>query len=110
MPVSSFANYSRINNSTVWINGVQHHTLDVSLIDVDESATDNLSFSWECIDFTSTEMVMQLYFENPSFVSSSSNAHSLKLVFNLQDVFKDTSGRLIRPKLELRKKIPRQID
>ena len=110
LPVSTYTNYSRINNSTVWINGIQHHALDVSLIDVDESIADDLSFSWECIDFTETEMVIKMYFENPSFVSSSSNAHSLKLIFNLQEVFKDTSGRVIRPMLELRGIMPRQID
>ena len=110
LPVSNFTNYSRINNSTVWINDMQHHALDVSLIDVDESVADNLSFSWECIDFTETEMVMQMYFENPSFVSSSSNAQSLRLVFILQEVFQDTDGKVIRPMLELRGEIPRQID
>ena len=58
LPISNFTNYSRINNETVLINDTYHHMLEVSLIDIEETALDKLNFTWECIDFTETEMVL----------------------------------------------------
>ena len=69
-----------------------------------------LGFTWECIDYTDTEMVLQLYFEYPLIVSTTEESHTLKLVFNGQEVFKDVTEKYVWPRLELRKELPRQMD
>ena len=77
------------------------------IIDVDDEISEKLKFTWECIDFTQNEMVLQLYFENPKFVSISDKPQTLKLVFNGEATFMDLLLNVVRPGFELRRVLPR---
>ena len=58
LPNKNFGNYSRINNETVWINGTEHNILGVYVTNSDSATLARLGFSWECIAFRPTEMVL----------------------------------------------------
>ena len=108
LPEIIFANYSKINNETVWINDTEHQVLGVSVINSDETVVRQLNFTWECIDFSATEMVLQLYFQTPLYVSAvTDEPQSLRLLFHGQQMFKSINGKFIWPSLELRRVLPR---
>ena len=64
---------------------------------------DKLNFEWECIDYTETEMVLQVFFDNPPIVSTAEEPQILKVVFYAQDVFKDVTDKYIWPMFEVRR-------
>ena len=84
--------------------------LEIYIIDAEKSTKGKMNFTWECVDFTEYEMVLQLYFDYPAFISVSDKPQSIKLVFNSQTAFKDVSERIVWPGFELTKRLPRQMD
>ena len=66
-------NISEVNNGTVYINGTWYPALDVQMLSADLELTpqSDLAFQWECVNFTSEYMMLQLYFDYPLRVSLS---------------------------------------
>ena len=46
-----------------------------------------LGFTWEVVDFGENEMTMQIFFDNPKFISVNQQHHVFKLVFYDQRLF-----------------------
>ena len=81
-PISNYRNYSLIHNSKVRINGEDFPSLSVAVepFDTENSCAKHLNFRWECINFTSTELILQLIFDQPECVSSSSKEPDILVV------------------------------
>ena len=92
----TFKNYSLIQNSTVRINGTDYPSLRVSVkpLNLEDSCAQRLNFVWECMNFTSEELTLQLNFNWPKCVSSSSNEGDI-LVVTMYDqrLFVDSQQR-----------------
>ncbi len=103
--------FHRINNGTIRIEDKYFEVLNVAVIDPNGNDEPTpIDFTWECTDFTESNMTLQLDFVAPNLVSSDDKAHILQLIFYGSTLFKDVSGNMIAPGLTIRKEIPRQID
>ena len=99
VPVFNSTEFSLVNNVT-----------EVYLADIESTSKDKLNFTWECIDFSESQMVIQLYFENPLFVSATDEPSQLLIVFNNETALLDIEGHTLDPDLELSRRIPTQMD
>jgi hypothetical protein len=81
-PISNYKNYSLIHNSTIRIDGKDIPSFSVSVepFDAENSCAKHLNFGWECKNFTSTELTLQLSFDEPECVSSSSKEPDILVV------------------------------
>jgi hypothetical protein len=79
-------NATNITNGTLIIEGVQRPILGVHVIPEDENK--KINYTWECLNFTSDGMELQLYFEEPSTVSYKIPLDKLFLTFWGQPAFK----------------------
>ena len=81
----NFKNFSMINNSTILLDGQVLPSIQVSLVPADPETTcsDVLGFDWELVQFSGTEMTIQLFFETPMCVSGASHEEDeLLITFN----------------------------
>ena len=63
-------------------NGRQYRALEAFVVNFNEGGVDEmLGFTWEVVDFGENEMTMQIYFDNPKFISVNQQHHVFKLVF-----------------------------
>jgi hypothetical protein len=70
-----------------------------------------LAFNWTLIEFTASQMNLQLNFENPSYVSSNVDQERLRIIFHGFYMFTDQKGNYMQPKFETNLKlVPRQIE
>ena len=80
---------------------------------VPSSTTENpikLDYTWELLDFTSTEMVIKLYFEIPEAVSASStDPDNIVVTFWANDLFQAKDGRSVARGLTISAPIYRQV-
>jgi hypothetical protein len=56
---------------TYWMNFTSKDIM-ITLSSTDEADYSKLGFTWEIVDFTKNEIKIQLYFENPVYISSAS--------------------------------------
>ena len=108
---TSYKNFSMINNGTVLVDGELKPSLQVEMkpFDPENFCASSLGFSWECTDYNESELVLQMYFENPNCISISKEGRdTILLTFYEQDLFKDISKRGIPPKMQIEKPIGRQ--
>ena len=76
--------------------------------DMEHFCAENLTFSWEGIEYTKDKLLIQLYFDQTDCISASSNTgDSLEIVFYDQRLFKDTIGNIMIPKLNITHPVPR---
>ena len=69
-------------------NGRQYRALEAFVVDLNEGGVDEmLGFTWEVVDFGENEMTMQIFFDNPKFISVNQQHHVFKLVFYDQRLF-----------------------
>ena len=68
--------------------GHEYRALEAFVVDYNEGGVvEMLGFTWELIDFSEKEMTMQIYFDNPKFISANQQHHVFKLVFYDQRLF-----------------------
>ena len=99
---NDYRNFSKINNGTVVIDGEIKPSLlvEVKPADPDGLCANSLSFSWECIDYSESDLVLQMYFENPECISVSKDGRDkVVLTFYEQMLFSDITKRGIPPKM-----------
>ena len=56
--MSTYVNYSRVNNETLWQGGEEYFSIEVALLNEETELVERLNFTWECIDFKETEMTL----------------------------------------------------
>ena len=73
MAVTRFSNYSMVHNTTVMINETEYPALQVTMHygDPVDQCLGQHGFSWECTNFTSELLTLQLSFDNPLCVGAS---------------------------------------
>ena len=99
---SDYSNFSKIHSGSVSIDGIVMPSLGVSIEPAEPDNTSNcaqqLDFKWEVVDYTVNELTLQLYFDWPNCVSSTtSEGDYLVVAFNDQSLFRDRDGRLVKP-------------
>ena len=73
--VSDFKNFTQINNGTIQINDTVYQSLDIHVLpyDLEDTCADSLTFFWECTEYDSNLMLIQLDFDKPECVSAGTN-------------------------------------
>lgn len=53
--------------------------LDLVIIPGENTNLTNLKYKWKVTDFTESEMKIQMYFDNPQYISTFSVNHNVKI-------------------------------
>lgn len=70
-----------------------------------------LAFEWEAVSWSEDDgLFIQLWFEDPAWVSIWSEYDALETTFYGWDLFVDESGRTLEPNVQIVKDVPSQID
>ena len=100
-------NETNITNGTFNIDVVRPI---LALKMITEDSSNILNFTWECINYTSTQMILQLNFEHPNRVSISLPRDRLQVTFWGQPLFKSLKGNYVPIAFNVTKTVPCQID
>ena len=68
---------------------------------------DSLHFTWECTELVEDLMILQLYFENPTFVSTQEEPDVLSLTFYDNSFFEGDTRWPMWPMHPNKKQVPR---
>ena len=79
-----------INNSWTAVGETVYPVLEVAILHQSD-IHDRLGFSWECVGFFEDHMVLQLYFEDPTYISTQLDPDALSLVFYDNSFFNGAS-------------------
>lgn len=95
-----------IQNETVTIDDVTYPILSLKIIPGVYSDPPMLQFNWTFISFTTSEMLIQLDFENKNYISSHNGfPDSIQLTINGFMLFADSLGNFMQPLTVLKPKI-----
>ena len=100
-----------INNGTVVVDGETKPSIQVEIkpFDPDNFCAQSLGFSWECIDYTESKLILQMNFDSPKCISASSYGRDkVVITFYEQMLFTDITKKGIPPKIRIEKPIRRQ--
>ena len=110
-PNDEFNDFSLLHNSTVIINGTVYPSVLVILRPEEEESDcnpDQYDFSWEITSFTVDHIKMQIYFDSPECISSSTNVGDiLTVTIYDQRLFTSTNNKLVAPEFTFEKRILR---
>ena len=67
-------------------------------------------FGWQVARYNNSELEIEIFFENPSYISQGTEPDILVVQFSDPDVFTDTTGRKVTKGKEIRKKISSQTE
>jgi hypothetical protein len=79
-------NTTNITNGTLFIEGIERPIIEIIVLPFDKHKVVN--FTWECLNFTTEGMELQLYFEKPTRVSYEIPLDMLNITFWGQPFFK----------------------
>ena len=74
---------------------MDYPALDVRIIPGMQSLSENLKFNWTFVNFTSSELVIQLNFETPEWVSINEYKELLQITIFANYFFSDIHGAFI---------------
>ena len=101
---------SLIQNETVILDEQSHPILKFDVLPGKQSDPQKLTFSWQFVNFTATELLIQLDFDEKYYVSThSQDPDRIRLTIYGFQLFADTFGNLMSPPTVLKVKILPQL-
>jgi hypothetical protein len=94
-----------IKNGTIIVNDTTQPFLEILIEPGKLSNATMLQFNWKLLNFTSGELLIQLEFENPEYVSSNIYPDQLSIIVHGFYMFADKKGNYMMPEFVLNRKI-----
>jgi len=109
--VRPISNYTLLEEGEVLVDGEPKPMLEINPVPGEYSDMESLEFDWEVLNFTSSQLVIQLIWKNAHHVSMWSKVDNIEVIIHGYHLFADLQGSTVEPEARLVSKfVPPQTD